>query len=136
MGDISGAISNRSDAHFFRVQGAVFSSIDERSLPPTAGKDRVPQVRVKRRRMLAGLEQAGALSDHFLAGITGQLLKRIVNPNNLCPPVRDYDRIGRGFQCCGLQLYQLLALATSKILRSGIPHVYLIALMSIHLARC
>jgi hypothetical protein len=63
-------ISNRSDANFFRVQGAVFSSIDEPSLPPTTGKDRVPQVLVKRRRMFAGLEDAGALSDHFLAGIT------------------------------------------------------------------
>ena len=71
VADRPALIMNRSDHLLLSVQAPILPAIDDLTVPRLAGKDRLPQISVKRLIVLARPEKAGVLASGLLRRVAG-----------------------------------------------------------------
>jgi hypothetical protein len=94
MRDAPRAAAHRCYRRLFLVERAVLAFVDEAARPHPPGRDRLPQLAIKLRRMRPALEQTRSPPQRLGTGVTRDPLERRVHIPDCARRVGDHDRLG------------------------------------------
>ena len=86
-------IAHGGDRHFFRVERAILTAVDEFAAPGASSEDGAPEIPVEVGSLPAGLQDARVLADGFRGAVARHAGKSRVDISNARAGIGDHDSV-------------------------------------------